>query len=108
MQNEILKTLLKNVSNQKMQLLTMNDKVTTIEAERFEKGMYVNIVTDEKIIALPEGIYELDNKKFLEVVDEGIVNYYGDTKPNENAVLSKLKEISKTTLAIASILSIVP
>lgn len=102
MQNAILKTLLKNVSNVKMKELTMNDKVTVIQAEKFEKGMYVNIVTDDRIIALPEGIYELDNKKFLEVVDEGIINSFGEKRPNENAVLSKLKEISKTTLAIAT------
>ena len=89
--NAILKVLLKN-SSIKMKELSMNDGVTTIEAEKFEKGTFVNILApDERLIALPVGLYTLDNGNFLEVIEEGVINYYGKEKPTNSAILKALR-----------------
>lgn len=46
---------------------------TTIEAEKFEDGASVFIVTEDEKVALPVGEYELEDEKILVVVEEGVI-----------------------------------
>ena len=46
---------------------------TTIQAEKFEKGESVFIMTEDEKVALPVGKYELENGMMLVVAEEGII-----------------------------------
>lgn len=46
---------------------------TIIEAESFESGKEVFIVTEDEKVALPLGDYELEDGKILKVEEEGII-----------------------------------
>lgn len=76
--------------------LTLADGVTTIQAESFESGESVNIVTvDGQRIPLNIGTFNLSNGKWLVVKEEGIINGYYSEEPKqtkqEGAILSALK-----------------
>ena len=51
---------------------------TEIEAEVFEAGAEVFIVSEEEKVALPIGEYELEDGKILVVVEEGIISEIKD------------------------------
>ena len=52
----------------------LDDGVTTIEAEEFEAGFQVVIVTeDEQKIPLPVGEYKLEDGLMLVVTEEGLI-----------------------------------
>ncbi len=51
---------------------------TEIEAEVFEAGAEVFIVSEEEKVALPIGEYELEDGKVLVVVEEGIISEMKD------------------------------
>ena len=51
---------------------------TEIEAEVFETGAEVFIVSEEEKVALPIGEYELEDGKVLVVVEEGIISEMKD------------------------------
>ena len=51
---------------------------TEIEAEVFEAGAEVFIVSEEEKVALPVGEYELEDGKVLVVVEEGIISEMKD------------------------------
>jgi hypothetical protein len=51
---------------------------TEIEAEVFEAGAEVFIVSEEEKVALPVGEYELEDGKILVVVEEGIISEMKD------------------------------
>jgi hypothetical protein len=82
-----------NVINQIKQLLGMEvkleqmklaDGVTILEADAFEAGMEVFIVTeDEQKIPLPVGEYEMENGFMLVVEEEGIIASYMEAAPEE-------------------------
>ena len=58
----------------KLATMKLEDGVTIIEAEVFEEGNTVNILTeDEQRIALPEGEYVLEDGMVLKVEEEGII-----------------------------------
>ena len=58
----------------KLATMKLEDGVTVIEAEVFEEGNTVNILTeDEQRIALPEGEYVLEDGMVLKVEEEGII-----------------------------------
>tara|TARA_R110000851_G_scaffold4191_3_gene17209 strand:- start:231 stop:839 length:609 start_codon:yes stop_codon:yes gene_type:complete len=58
----------------KLATMKLEDGVTVIEAEVFEEGNTVNILTeDEQRIALPEGEYILEDGMVLRVEEEGII-----------------------------------
>jgi hypothetical protein len=58
----------------KLEQMKLDDGQTTIEAEVFEAGQPVVIVTeDEQRIALPVGEYTLEDGKMLVVQEEGII-----------------------------------
>jgi hypothetical protein len=70
---EKIKALLSN--EVKLEQMLMGDGVTKIEAETFEAGKEVFVVTeDEQKIAVPVGEYELEDGRILVIVEEGIIS----------------------------------
>ena len=59
----------------KLEQMKLADGVTVLEADTFEMGSEIVIVTeDEQKIPLPVGEYELEDGKILVVVEEGIIS----------------------------------
>jgi hypothetical protein len=58
----------------KLEQMKLGDGVTVLEAEMFEAGNEVFVVTeDEQKIPVPVGEYEMEDGKILVVVEEGII-----------------------------------
>ena len=58
----------------KLETMRLTDGVSMLEAEVFEAGQPVFILTeDEQRIALPVGDYELEDGRILVVIEEGII-----------------------------------
>ena len=58
----------------KLETMRLTDGVSMLEAEVFEAGQPVFILTeDEQRIALPIGEYELEDMRILVVIEEGII-----------------------------------
>jgi len=67
--------------------MKLEDGVTVIEAEAFEAGQPVVIVTeDDQKIALPEGEYILEDGMVLKVVEEGVIDSIGEKVEEEPEV----------------------
>lgn len=59
----------------KLEQMKLMDGVSILEAESFEAGNEVFIVTeDEQKIALPIGEYELEDGRLLIVIEEGVIS----------------------------------
>jgi len=59
----------------KLETMRLSDGVSMLEAEVFEAGQPVFILTeDEQRIALPIGDYELEDGRILVVVEEGVIS----------------------------------
>ena len=72
----------------KMASMKLEDGVTIIEAEMFEAGQPVMIVTeDDQRIALPEGEYILEDGMVLKVVEEGMIDSIGEKAAEEEPVV---------------------
>ena len=56
---------------------------TVLEAEAFEKGNGVFIVTEDEKVALPVGEYELEDGKILKVEEEGIISEISEVSQEE-------------------------
>ena len=58
----------------KLETMLLSDGVSMLEADAFEAGQPVFILTeDEQRIALPIGEYELEDMRVLVVIEEGII-----------------------------------
>ena len=58
----------------KLETMKLSDGVSMLEAESFEAGQPVFILTeDEQRIALPVGEYELEDMRVLVVIEEGVI-----------------------------------
>lgn len=58
----------------KLETMRLTDGVSMLEAEAFESGQPVFILTeDEQRIALPIGDYELEDGRILVVIEEGVI-----------------------------------
>ena len=58
----------------KLETMRLSDGVSMLEAESFEAGQPVFILTeDEQRIALPVGEYELEDGRILVVIEEGVI-----------------------------------
>jgi hypothetical protein len=58
----------------KLETMMLTDGVSTLEADVFEAGQPVFILTeDEQRIALPIGEYELEDMRILVVIEEGVI-----------------------------------
>lgn len=79
---EKIKALLSNEI--KLEQMLMGDGVTKIEADSFEAGKEVFVVTeDEQKIAVPVGEYELEDGRILVIVEEGIISEIKEVKEEE-------------------------
>ena len=59
------------------------DNGTVIEADSFESGVEVFIVTEDQMVALPIGEYTLEDGKLLVVAEEGIISEIKDAEAEE-------------------------
>ena len=76
MKESILSRISALLGMEKVELASMKlmDGVTVLEADAFEPGMEVFIITeDEQRIALPVGEYELEDGRMLVVATEGVI-----------------------------------
>jgi hypothetical protein len=68
----------------KLETMKLSDGVTVLEAEMFEAGNEVFVVTeDEQKIALPIGEYEMEDSRILVVVEEGIISEIKEKEEEE-------------------------
>lgn len=92
---EKIKALLSN--EVKLEQMLMGDGVTKIEAETFEAGKEVFVVTeDEQKIAVPVGEYELEDGRILVIVEEGIIS---EVKEKEKEVEEEVAPTEEPTEA---------
>ena len=59
------------------------DNGTVIEADTFESGVEVFIVTEDEKVALPVGEYALEDGKILVVTEEGVIAEIKDAEAEE-------------------------
>ena len=59
------------------------DNGTVIEADSFESGVEVFIVTEDEKVALPIGEYVLEDGKILVVAEEGLISEIKDAEAEE-------------------------
>jgi tRNA A37 N6-isopentenylltransferase MiaA len=68
----------------RLETMKLSDGVTVLEAEMFEAGNEVFVVTeDEQKIALPIGEYEMEDGRILIVVEEGIISEIKEKEEEE-------------------------
>lgn len=68
----------------KLETMKLSDGVTVLEAEMFEAGNEVFVVTeDEQKIALPIGEYEMEDGRILVVVEEGVISEMKEKEAEE-------------------------
>jgi hypothetical protein len=74
---ETINTILRKVGLKavevKLEQMKLADGVTVIEAELFEVGQPVFVITEDAQIALPIGEYVLEDERILVVLEEGII-----------------------------------
>ena len=71
----------------------LDDGVTTIEAEEFEAGFQVVIVTeDEQKIPLPVGEYKLEDGLMLIVTEEGLIAEIKEAEAEEEVIEEEAKK----------------
>ena len=71
----------------KLETMKLSDGVTVLEAEMFEAGNEVFVVTeDEQKIALPIGEYEMEDARILVVVEEGVISEIKEKEAEEEEV----------------------
>ena len=75
----------------KMEQLKMENG-TVIEADKFEAGEAVFIVTEDEKVALPVGSYELEDNKVLVVEEEGIIAKLDEHEEVEEEVEEEVAE----------------
>lgn len=72
------------VEETKVELATMQlENGTTVEAEAFEAGNEIFIVTEDEKVALPVGSYTLEDSTQLVVEEEGIIASIGEAETEE-------------------------
>lgn len=72
------------VEETKVELATMQlENGTTVEAEAFEAGNEIFIVTEDEKVALPVGSYTLEDSTELVVEEEGIIASIGEAETEE-------------------------
>ena len=96
MKNTTLLEKIKALLSQEVKLeqMMMADGVTKIEADSFETGKEVFVVTeDEQKIAVPVGEYELEDGRILVVVEEGIISEVKEVKEEEEMPEAPAEEV---------------
>ena len=78
----------------KLEQMKLGDGVTVLEAEMFEAGNEVFVVTeDEQKIPVPVGEYELEDGRILIVVEEGIIAEIKEVKEEEEMPEAPAEEV---------------
>ncbi len=80
--NKIMAALSLEVKLEQVKLL---DGVTVLEAESFEAGYSIGIVTDSGIIPAPAGEYETADGKVITIVTDGVIEKIEDAATEEAA-----------------------
>jgi hypothetical protein len=71
--NSILRSVGLKAEEIKLEQMKLDDGVTVLEAEVFEAGQPVSIVTEDQMIPLPVGEYSLEDGRILVVAEEGLI-----------------------------------
>ena len=69
------------------------DNGTVIEADSFESGVEVFIVTEDEKVALPIGEYILEDGKILVVAEEGVIAEIKDAETEEEVEETEAEEV---------------
>ena len=83
--NELLKKVGLKAEEIKLAQMKLADGVTIVEAEAFEAGYSIGIVTEEGVVALPKGEYEMEDGKALIVEEDGVIAEIKDAVSEEEA-----------------------
>ena len=93
--NKVIEQI-KNVLNlnEEVKLEQMKlDNGTVIEADAFESGVEVFIVTEDEKVALPIGDYTLEDGKLLVVVEEGVISEIKEEEAEEEVEETEEEEV---------------
>jgi len=92
-----------NVIEKIKDVLNLNEEVkleqakldigTVIEADSFESGVEVFIVTEDEKVALPIGEYILEDGKILVVAEEGVIAEIKDAETEEEVEETEAEEV---------------
>jgi len=69
------------------------DNGTVIEADSFESGVEVFIVTEDEKVALPIGSYNLEDGKILVVAEDGVIAEIKDAEAEEEVEETEAEEV---------------
>ena len=69
------------------------DNGTVIEADSFESGVEVFIVTEDEKVALPIGEYTLEDGKLLVVTEEGVISEIKEEEAEEEVEETEEEEV---------------
>ncbi len=100
------------VEETKVELATMQlENGTTVEAEAFEAGNEIFIVTEDEKVALPVGEYTLEDGLKLTIEQEGIIASIGEAEETEEveaavdyATKEELAEVKKAVEDIVTMI----
>ena len=93
--NKVIEQI-KNVLNlnEEVKLEQMKlDNGTVIEADSFESGVEVFIVTEDEKVALPIGGYTLEDGKLLVVAEEGVISEIKEEEAEEEVEETEEEEV---------------
>ena len=86
--SELLKKILVELSARKVKFAQANlDNGTVLEAEAFEAGNEVFIVTEDERIPLPVGEYTMEDGRMLVVTEEGLIGEIKGEAPAEEVAI---------------------
>lgn len=74
---------------------------TVLEAEAFEAGQEIFIITEDEKVAVPVGEYEMEDGKILIVAEEGLIGEIKDAEEVEEEAEEELGYVTKEELAEA-------
>lgn len=78
----------------KLETMKLGDGITVLEADMFEAGNEVFVVTeDEQKIPVPVGEYELEDGRILVVIEEGIIAEIKEVKEEEEMPEAPAEEV---------------
>jgi hypothetical protein len=92
--NQILKAIMVKLGMEvKLEQMMLIDGVTKIEADVFEAGAEVFVITeDEQKIPLPIGEYELENGMMMVIAEEGVIAEVKEKQAEEEQVEEEVVE----------------
>ena len=95
---------IKALLNAKVNLATATlENGTVIEAESFEAGQSVFIVTEDEKVALPVGDYEMEDGKVLVVSEEGVIAEIKDALGYEEAEEEEKEKVEAEEVVVEDV-----